>query len=103
MIDPIAIVRLAGAAAAVAAMLACAACGGSSDAAPSPVRPVRTVTIERPATAADVTFVKGADFYLGPGGEGSARLAFSFATAEEIDEGIARLSGLVRDASAVTA
>ena len=56
MIDPIAIVRLAGAAAAVAAMLACAACGGSSDAAPSPVRPVRTVTIERPAAAADVTF-----------------------------------------------
>ena len=45
------------------------------------------------ATEADVTFVKGSDFYLGPGGEESARLAFSFATAEEIDEGIARLAG----------
>ena len=55
------------------------------------------------ATEADVTFVKGSDFYLGPGGEESARLAFSFATAEEIDEGIARLAGLVRDAAGVTA
>jgi DNA-binding transcriptional MocR family regulator len=55
------------------------------------------------ATAADVTFVKGADFFLGPGGEESARLAFSFATAEEIDEGIARLCALVREAAAVTA
>jgi DNA-binding transcriptional MocR family regulator len=55
------------------------------------------------ATDAEVPFVKGADFYLGPGGEESARLAFSFATAEEIDEGIARLAGLVRDAAAVTA
>ena len=40
------------------------------------------------ATAAGVTFVKGSDFFLGPGGEESARLAFSFATADEIDEGI---------------
>ncbi len=55
------------------------------------------------ATAADVPFVKGSDFYLGPGGEESARLAFSFATAEEIDEGIARLCGLVRESAAVTA
>ncbi len=55
------------------------------------------------ATEADVTFVKGSDFYFGPGGEHSARLAFSFATAEEIDEGIARLAGLVREAASVTA
>ena len=47
--------------------------------------------------------MKGSDFYFGPGGEQSARLAFSFATAEEIDEGIARLAGLVREAAAVTA
>ncbi len=47
--------------------------------------------------------MKGADFYLGPGGEEAARLAFSFATAEEIDEGIARLAGLVRESAAVTA
>ncbi len=40
-----------------------------------------------------VTFVKGSDFYLDAGGEESARLAFSFATADEIDDGIARLAG----------
>lgn len=50
-----------------------------------------------------VTFIKGSDFYLSGGGEGSARLAFSYATADEIDEGIRRLGGLVRDAAAVTA
>src|SRR6187551_424545 len=34
-----------------------------------------------------VTFVKGTDFFAGPGGESSARLAFSFATPDEIIEG----------------
>ena len=45
--------------------------------------------------------MKGADFFLDAGGEESARLAFSFATAEEIDEGIGRLAGLIRDAARV--
>jgi DNA-binding transcriptional MocR family regulator len=51
----------------------------------------------------DVTFVKGADFYWNGGGETSVRLAFSYATPTEIDEGIARLGRLVREAVAVTA
>jgi DNA-binding transcriptional MocR family regulator len=50
---------------------------------------------------AGVTFVKGADFFLDAGGEESARLAFSFATADEIDEGIGRLAGLIRAAARV--
>ncbi|MEO8290071.1 MAG: PLP-dependent aminotransferase family protein [Gaiellaceae bacterium] len=51
----------------------------------------------------DVAFIKGADFFFHGGGEESARLAFSFATAPEIDEGIARLGRLVREAAAVAA
>jgi 2-aminoadipate transaminase len=44
------------------------------------------------AVAAGVTFVPGPDF----GGESnSARLAFSFASPAEIDEGVSRLAGLV--------
>ena len=50
-----------------------------------------------------VTFVQGSDFYLGAGGEESARLAFSFASVDEIGEGVARLGPLVRDAAAVAA
>jgi DNA-binding transcriptional MocR family regulator len=50
-----------------------------------------------------VTFIKGEDFFFHGGGEEAARLAFSFATAGEIDEGIARLGRLVRDTAAVTA
>jgi DNA-binding transcriptional MocR family regulator len=51
----------------------------------------------------EVTFIKGADFYFHGGGEEAARLAYSFATAAEIDEGIARLGRLVREAAAVAA
>jgi DNA-binding transcriptional MocR family regulator len=51
----------------------------------------------------DVVFIKGADFFFHGGGVESARLAFSFATAHEIDEGITRLGRLVREASAVAA
>jgi 2-aminoadipate transaminase len=51
----------------------------------------------------DVTFIKGADFFLHGGGDEAARLAFSFATAPEIEDGIARLGRLVRDAAAVAA
>jgi 2-aminoadipate transaminase len=55
------------------------------------------------ASEDDVVFIKGADFFFHGGGEESARLAFSFATPDEIDEGITRLGRLVRDAAAVTA
>jgi 2-aminoadipate transaminase len=51
----------------------------------------------------DVTFIKGADFFFHGGGDEAARLAYSFATAPEIDEGIGRLGRLVRDAAAVAA
>jgi 2-aminoadipate transaminase len=55
------------------------------------------------AAEEEVTFIKGADFYFHGGGEEAARLAYSFATATEIDEGIARLARLVREAAAVAA
>jgi 2-aminoadipate transaminase len=49
-----------------------------------------------------VTFVPGADFFpAGRGGRSSARLAFSFASPDEIREGIARLAALVPHAAAV--
>ena len=51
----------------------------------------------------DVTFIKGADFFFHGGGEEAARLAFSFATAAEIDEGIGRLGRLAREAATVAA
>ena len=55
------------------------------------------------STAAGVTFVKGADFYLEDGGESALRLAFSFATPAEIGRGIEILGGLVRESAAVAA
>jgi DNA-binding transcriptional MocR family regulator len=55
------------------------------------------------AAEEDVTFIKGADFFFHGGGEEAARLAYSFATAPEIDEGIGRLGRLVREAAAVAA
>ena len=55
------------------------------------------------AGGGDVVFIKGVDFFFHGGGEESARLAFSFATAHEIDEGITRLGRLVRDKAAVAA
>jgi 2-aminoadipate transaminase len=64
---------------------------------------VRGETLLARAGEEDVTFIKGADFFFHGGGDESARLAFSFATAPEIDEGIARLGQLVRDAAAVAA
>jgi 2-aminoadipate transaminase len=50
------------------------------------------------ATAAGVTFVPGVDF---GGGPSSARLAFSFASPAEIEEGVARLAALVGTPAAV--
>jgi 2-aminoadipate transaminase len=48
------------------------------------------------AEQAGVTFVAGDDFFLRPeDGHGTARLAFSFASPEEIGEGVARLAGAV--------
>ena len=55
------------------------------------------------AGEAGVTFVKGSDFYLELGGEEAARLAFSFASVAEIEDGIARLGRLVREAATVAA
>jgi DNA-binding transcriptional MocR family regulator len=47
-----------------------------------------------------VTFVKGSDFFpAGKGGERALRLAFSFVSPDEIDEGVSVLGGLVRTAS----
>jgi 2-aminoadipate transaminase len=48
------------------------------------------------AEAAGVTFVRGSDFFVrGAGGRGSARLAFSFVSAGEIADGVARLAELL--------
>lgn len=55
------------------------------------------------ADAAGIAFVKGSDFFYTDGGEESARLAFSYATPNEIDEGITRLGRLLREAAAVPA
>ncbi|MDX6485827.1 MAG: 2-aminoadipate transaminase [Gaiellaceae bacterium] len=53
------------------------------------------------AEAAGVPFVKGTDFFApGQGGEQSMRLAFSFASPDEIVEGVGRLAGLLSGAPA---
>jgi 2-aminoadipate transaminase len=53
------------------------------------------------AEASGVTFVKGADFFPGgAGGQGSARLAYSFVSPAEIEEGVARLAAAVEAAGA---
>jgi DNA-binding transcriptional MocR family regulator len=50
-----------------------------------------------------VAFIKGPDFFFHGGGESAMRLAFSYERPEAIEEGIARLGRLVRDAVAVPA
>jgi DNA-binding transcriptional MocR family regulator len=58
--------------------------------------PVETAELLARAESAGVTFLKGSDFFLpGRGGERSARLAFSFASPDEIRDGVARLAELV--------
>ena len=47
------------------------------------------------ATEAGVPFVRGSDFFPGDGGRSSARLAFSFASPDEIGEGVSRLAALL--------
>jgi DNA-binding transcriptional MocR family regulator len=64
---------------------------------------VPAATLLARAGEEDVVFIEGADFFFHGGGEESARLAFSFATPDEIDEGITRLGRLVREAAAVAA
>jgi 2-aminoadipate transaminase len=58
--------------------------------------PVDTGALLARAEAMGVTFVRGSDFFYDGGGERSARLAFSFASPSEIDEGISVLSALLR-------
>jgi 2-aminoadipate transaminase len=60
------------------------------------------VLLER-AEREDITFVKGADFYAGPGGESSARLAFSFVSPADINDGIGRLAAALEASSAASA
>jgi 2-aminoadipate transaminase len=55
------------------------------------------------AGEAGVAFIKGPDFFFHGGGESALRLAFSYERPEAIDEGIARLGRLVRDALPVPA
>jgi DNA-binding transcriptional MocR family regulator len=50
-----------------------------------------------------VAFIKGPDFFFHGGGESAMRLAFSYERPEAIEEGIARLGRLVREAPAVPA
>ncbi len=48
------------------------------------------------AEANGVTFVKGSDFFPGGDGQRSARLAFSYASPSEIEEGVSVLASLLR-------
>lgn len=64
--------------------------------------PVDATELLTQAEAAGITYVKGSDFFLpGAGGERSARLAFSYASPDEIREGVRRLAGLVPAAETV--
>lgn len=64
---------------------------------------VRADALLERATAEGVTFVRGSDFYVAEGGEEALRLAYSFASVAEIEEGVRRLGALVREAAAVAA
>lgn len=64
---------------------------------------VRGEELQAQASAVGVAFVKGSDFYFSGGGDESIRLAFSYATAPEIEEGVTRLGRVVREALAVAA
>jgi DNA-binding transcriptional MocR family regulator len=64
---------------------------------------MRGETLLAEACEDGVTFVSGSEFYLDAGGEEAVRLAFSYATTAEIEEGIARLGRLVREESPVPA
>lgn len=49
------------------------------------------------ARARTVDFVDGTEFFVGPGGEQALRLAYSFASPAEIEEGVAVLGSAVGD------
>jgi DNA-binding transcriptional MocR family regulator len=51
------------------------------------------------ATEVGVTFVSGTDFFVTGEGENALRLAFSFPSVDEIEEGVAILGSLVRERS----
>jgi 2-aminoadipate transaminase len=62
---------------------------------------VATDVLDR-ATQAGVTFIPGTDFFPpGEGGEQSARLAFSYASPDEIVDGVRRLAASVPAAAAL--
>jgi DNA-binding transcriptional MocR family regulator len=48
--------------------------------------------------AEGVTFVPGADFFSGAGGESAIRLAYSYPSPDEVEEGVRRLASAVRAA-----
>jgi 2-aminoadipate transaminase len=54
-----------------------------------------TAELESRAAAAGISFVPGSDFFVGRGGEAALRLAYSFASPAEIDEGVTRLASAV--------
>ena len=57
---------------------------------------VDTEELSARAAAAGVAFVKGSDFFPdGRGGERAARLAYSFVSPAEIEEGVAKLAALL--------
>jgi DNA-binding transcriptional MocR family regulator len=62
---------------------------------------LRTDEVAAHAAEAGIAFVNGSDFFPGgAGGESALRLAYSFASVDEIGEGVARLAGLLTPAAA---
>lgn len=59
---------------------------------------IDTTDLLKEAVGHKVAFVPGADFHLGNTGRNSLRLNFSNAQPEQIQEGIRRLGGLLKDA-----
>jgi DNA-binding transcriptional MocR family regulator len=60
--------------------------------------PLDAAELNAGAAGAGVAFVPGAGFFAGARGAGTARLAFSYPSPEEIDEGARRFAALVREA-----
>jgi 2-aminoadipate transaminase len=59
--------------------------------------PADAASLLERAEARGVTFVKGSDFFPDGTGLRSARLAFSYASPSEIDEGVSTLASLLRE------
>jgi len=65
---------------------------------------IKTDELLARATAAEVPFVRGSDFFpKGADGASSLRLAYSFVSPDEITEGIARLAPLLGGTAAAAA